>query len=120
MDSEIPVLLEVGTVHGRVRLQGRDSSLGSYVEIGGRIAFADRQGNYVAQQPTENFDLTISAPGYLSVTFRNLVPEPEGVLVIPTVTLPFGDGDGNGVVDIYDIALAAMNFGESAGTATLP
>ena len=120
LDSEIPVLLEAGTVHGRVRLQGRDSSLGSYVEIGDRIAFADRQGSFVAQQPTDNFDLTISAPGYLSVTFRNLVPEPEGVLVIPTVTLPFGDGDGNGVVDIYDIALAAMNFGESAGTATLP
>ena len=37
------------------------------------------------------------------------------MLVIPTVTLPFGDGDGNGVVDIYDIALAAMNFGENAG-----
>ena len=120
LDSPILLLAEAGTISGHIRLQGRDNSLGSYVDTGGEITFADRQGNFVAQQPTESFDLTIAAPGYLSVTFRNIAPDPEGVLMVPPVTLPFGDGDGNGVVDIYDIALAATNFGENAETATIP
>ena len=101
-------------------MQGRANSLGSYVDIGGEITFADRRGYFEIQLPPGNFDLTASAPGYLSMTIRNIAPHPEGVLVIPTVTLPFGDGNGDGMIDIYDIALAAMNFGENAETTTLP
>ena len=110
MDSQ--VALDSGTIRGRIRLQGRTSSLGSYVEVGNQVTFADGRGYFEIQRASGAFDLAIRAPGHLSETVRNVELAAGEVIVISTVTLPFGDGDGNGVVDIFDISMAALNFGE--------
>ena len=41
-------------------------------------------------------------------------------LAIPEVTLLFGDGNGDGIVNIYDLAVAAFNYGESVRTLKAP
>ena len=105
---------ENGTIRGRIKLQGRTSSLGSYVEVGDQITFVDRLGYFLIQRPAGNFDLTASAPGYLSHEIRRISVEPGDTLVLPVVTLPFGDVDGDGVIDIYDLAVAAGNYGQTA------
>ena len=104
---------ETGTIRGRVKLEGRNSSLGSYLEIGSQVIFADRRGYFVIQRPAGNFDLAIKAPGYLALEMYNLNVEAGEVLVVPAVTLSFGDADGNGVIDIYDLTVAAGNYGQT-------
>ena len=111
----IPVdLAETGTIRGRIKLQGRTSSLGSYVEIGGQVTFADRQGYFEIQRTAGNFDLTARAPGYLSHEVIGISIEPGETVMVPVVTLPFGDADGDGVIDIYDLTVAARNYGRTA------
>lgn len=114
IDTQAVALAETGTIQGRVELQGRTSSLGSYVEVGGQVTFADRQGYFQIQRPAGNFDLIVSAPGYLSHVIHDIRLEPEDILVMPEVTLLFGDADGDGVIDIYDLSVAAGNYGRTA------
>ena len=109
-----------GTIRGRIMLQGRSSSLGSYVEIGGEITFADRGGYFLVQRPQGSFSLTASAPGYLSVTIPNLSLEPGETLALSPVRLRFGDADGNGVIDILDLTVAALNHGQVSETTSRP
>ncbi len=104
---------ETVTIRGRIKLEGRESSLGSYVEVDGQVTFADRQGRFLIQRPAGSFDLAIKAAGYLSVDMYNLNVETGEALVVPVVTLPFGDADGNGVIDIYDLTVAAGNYGQT-------
>jgi len=105
---------EPGTIRGRIKLEGRTSSLGSYVEVGRQATFADQQGHFLIQRPAGNFDLSIKAPGYLSLEIYNLNVDKGEELVVPVVTLPFGDADGNGVIDIYDLTVAAGNYSRTA------
>ncbi len=107
-------ITETGTIRGRIKLQGRISSLGSYVEIGGQVTFVDRHGYFLIERPAGSFNLKASAPGYLSHEIRNINVEPGDTLVMPMVTLPFGDADGDGIVDILDLTVAARNFGQTA------
>ncbi len=104
---------ETGAIRGRIKLQGRNTSLGGYIEIGNQVTFVDRQGYFLVERPAGAYGLTASAPGYLSHVIGNITVEPEHVLALPTMTLGFGDADGNGVIDIYDLALAAGNYGNS-------
>jgi len=109
-----------GSVKGTVLLQGSDNNLGAYVEIEGATAFADRNGNYIATVPDGVFDLYIRAPGHLSATIPGIRVESGQTLQIPTVTLPFGDANGDGVVDLYDLTVAARNYGQSATIVAMP
>ena len=120
--TEPPVvaLVETGTIRGRVRLQGRTNSLGSYIEIDRQVTFVDRQGYFLIQRRAGSIDLIIRAPGYLSMAVRNIELEPGDLLVLRTVTLPFGDADGDGVIDIYDLTVAAGNYGRTLSRVSHP
>lgn len=109
-----------GSVRGTVLLQGSENSLGAYVEIEGAVAFADRNGNYVAPVPDGVFDLYVRAPGHLSAIVPGIRVESGQTLQIPTVTLPFGDANGDEVVDLYDLTVAAQNYGQSAIVVSVP
>jgi hypothetical protein len=65
-------------------------------------------------------DITIQAPGHISIIILNAQINPGEVLIIPDLTLPFGDSNGDGKVDILDLSLAANNFGETTQQVTLP
>ena len=103
-------------VKGKVKLQGRDSALGSYVAIGDRMAFVELDGGFEVEAPQRRFDLHLMAPGYLTVTIKNIQLQARRSLTLPQVTLTFGDVNADGVIDIYDLALAAGNFGATART----
>ena len=105
--------LEGAEIRGQVMLQRTRSSLGAYVEVGDEVAFVSREGHFTAAVPTEPFDLRISAPGHLPVVFGGISLGPGQTLTLPPVTLLFGDGDGDNVVDILDLSIAAFNYGES-------
>jgi hypothetical protein len=42
------------------------------------------------------------------------------VLDIPEMTLPFGDANGDGRIDILDLSTAGANFGDVTQSVTLP
>ena len=108
--------VETGTVRGRVRLEGQSHSLGAYVEIGSQVTFVDRHGYFLTQAPIDRFDLHIRAPGFLAVIVPGISVEPGHLAVIPTVTLAFGDADGDGVINLFDLFLVARNYGLSIKT----
>ena len=108
------------TITGRIKLQSVSSSLGSYMTIGDKVTFADRDGRFEASAPTETFDLYIRAPGHIPVIVPDITLDSGESLAIPEVTLLFGDGNGDGIVNIYDLAVAAFNYGESVRTLKAP
>ena len=109
-----------GSVKGRVLLQASENSLGAYVEIEGETAFVDRDGYYVAPVPEGVFDLYLRAPGHLSATVQGVHVESGQTLEIPMVTLPFGDANGDEVVDLYDLTAAARNYGQTTSIVSVP
>lgn len=42
------------------------------------------------------------------------------VLTVPALTLPFGDANGDGRIDILDLSMAAANFSDIIKTMALP
>ena len=105
-----------GTITGRIKLHNDSSSLGAYVSLGDEVTFADRDGRFEAPVPTETLDLYIGAPGHIPVVITGITLDSRESLEIPEVTLLFGDANGDGVVDIYDLAVAAFNYGETIRT----
>lgn len=102
-----------GEVRGQVRLQSRDSSLGGYVQIGREVYFLEAGGTFRASAPSGFQDIYIRAPGYVPVLIPRVNINPGELLTIPELTLPFGDANGDGRVDILDLSIAAGNFGST-------
>ena len=117
--TPITNLDEARTIRGRVKLEGRTLSLGAYVEIGSLITFVDRNGYFIMPVPDQTLDLSIKAPGYVSVAIPNISVGEGQTKVIPTVTLQFGDADGDGIIDLYDLYLVARNFGTRSRIITI-
>ncbi len=109
--GEVGAAPSVGEVKGRALLQERESSLGAYIEIGEEVTFVSREGYFAIQAPAEPFTMSIRAPGYLSKTLRGIVIEPGETLELRDITLDFGDGNGDEVIDIFDVSLVANYFG---------
>ncbi len=100
-----------GAVSGRVLLRERESSLGAYIEIGDRVTFVSREGYFAMQVPAEPFTMNIRAPGHLSVTLGGMAIETGKTLELRDIILDFGDANGDEVIDILDLTVAADNFG---------
>ena len=99
-------------VNGRVKLQGRDDSLGGFLEVDGEVYFVNSNGSFQVDVPRGS-DIHINAPGYISAIVLNVTGNPGEPVTIPRLTLPFGDANGDGRIDIYDLSLAAGNFGDT-------
>lgn len=108
------------TIQGVVHLEGRQSSLGVFLEVGGEIYHADATGAYTIEATGGEVDIMVMAPGHVPVSIPRAQVETGQVLVIPELTLRFGDGNGDGTVDILDISMAAGNFGNSTKELTVP
>ena len=102
-----------GEVRGRVRLQSRDDSWGGYVQVGDEVYFLEADGRFRAAIPSGVQDIYIRAPGYVPVLIPRARINPGELLTIPELTLPFGDANGDGRVDILDLSIAAGNFGDT-------
>ncbi len=99
-------------VKGRVKLQGRDNSLGGFVEVATEVYFVDPDGSFEVEVPPDSA-IYIHAPGYVSTFVPEISATPGGLITLPALTLYFGDANGDGRIDIYDLNLAAGNFGGS-------
>lgn len=107
-------------IRGTIKLQERKSSLGSYVEVGEEVFFTDSSGSYEFMVRGDAREVVLRAPGYVPVVVNNRQLEGGGSVTLPTMTLLFGDSNADGVVDIYDITVAASNFGETTRRLTAP
>lgn len=99
-------------IQGTVHLEGNVSSLGAYVQVGPNSPhFVEHDGSFRFLAPSGTFDILIDAPGYVPVRVPNTQIDPGEVLNLPELTLPFGDANGDGKIDILDLSIAASNFG---------
>ncbi len=111
---------ELGHIRGVIRLEERESSVGAHVIVGGQTFFAKEDGAFDATVPMGNYDLEMRAPGYVSVRITGIRLGIGGEATIPELTLPFGDANGDGRIDILDLSIAAGNFGATAKKYSLP
>ena len=100
-----------GEVRGTVLLDYQSSSLGAYLAAGDLIFFANPDGSFHGMVPAGTLDLEVRAPGFLPVVMPGVSINPGETLTIPQVTLPFGDGDSDGTINIVDFAVVARNYG---------
>lgn len=108
----IPMLLQ-GQVRGVVHLEGQKTSLGGYVAVGAEVHFLEPGGGFSFPWSGGPADIVIKAPGYLSVVVSRAEVAAGAVLTVPELTLPFGDANGDGRIDVLDLSIAAANFGEA-------
>jgi hypothetical protein len=80
------------------------------------VQSADPNGNFNITAPAGSYIIIASAEGHLNA--QGLVTLTGGLpATMPTVTLPAGDIDGNGVIDYMDALTIGMNYGSSTPTA---
>lgn len=109
-----------GEIQGLVHLEGVQSSLGVYVQVRGEVHNVGPGGAFTLLAPDGTFDIVIGAPGYLSMILPDAQIKSGQVLNVPELTLPFGDANGDGRIDILDLSLAAGNFGRTTEELTAP
>ena len=102
---------ELGHIRGVIQLEEQDSSIGAHVIVGGRTFFAQEDGAFDATVPMGDYDMEVRAPGYVPVRVTGIRLGIGGEVNIPEFTLPFGDANGDGRIDILDLSIAAGNFG---------
>ena len=111
---------ELGHIRGVIRLEERESSIGAHAIVGGQTFFAQENGAFAATVPMGNYEMEIRAPGYVSVRITGIRLGFGGEVTIPQLTLPFGDANGDGRIDILDLSIAAGNFGATSKEYSLP
>jgi len=97
---------------GQVHLQARTSYGGVLVAVGGQSITTNADGSFVLlDAPTGNLVVRASAPGFLSA---------EGMLdvaasqtsTLAAITLPGGDINGDGVIQLLDLVALGVAFGQ--------
>ena len=109
-----------GEIRGRVSLQERRNSLGAFLEIDRKIHFVERDGTFRAEVAAGALDIYIRAPGYVPVLVAGVFVEPGNRVNIPALTLPFGDANADGIIDIYDLSISAGNYGRTIQRKSVP
>ena len=115
----IPMVLQ-GKVQGKTHLEGRETSLGGYVAVGKEVHFLAADGGFSFRWGGGPADIWIKAPGYLPVVISQANVASGQVLTVPGLTLPFGDANGDGQIDVLDLSIAAANFGDATVPMPLP
>lgn len=69
--------------------------------------------------PSGSYSVVVSAPGHLSVQIPVVVSDNQGAST-GVITLPAGDMDNNGIIDLQDAALLGANYDQPAPPAPQP
>jgi hypothetical protein len=109
-----------GQLRGLTHLEGRTDSWGIMVQVGEVAHRVERDGRFNLLLPEGTHDISIWAPGYIAVNLPNVEIKSGQVLTVPELTLPFGDANGDGRIDILDLSIAAGNFGATVQELELP
>ena len=109
-----------GQLRGLTRLEGRPNSWGVMVQVGDVAHRVERDGRFNLLLPEGTYDISIWSPGYIAVNLPNVAIQSGQVLTVPELTLPFGDANGDGRIDILDLSMAAGNLGATVQELELP
>ena len=109
-----------GQLRGLTHLEGRPNSEGALVQVGDVAHRVQRDGRFNLLLPEGAYNISIWAPGYVAVNLPNVEIKSGQVLTVPELTLPFGDANGDGRIDIMDLSIAAGNFGATVQELQLP
>ena len=109
-----------GQLRGLTHLQGRPSGWGVLVQVGDVVHPVDGNGKFNLLLPEGFYVVSIWAPGYVAVNLPRVEIVSGQALIVPELTLPFGDANGDGRIDIQDLGMAAGNFGTTVQELELP
>ena len=109
-----------GQLRGLTHLEGRPNSWGVMVQVGDEAHRVERDGRFNPLLPEGTYDISIWSPGHIAVNLPNVEIKSGQVVTVPELTLPFGDANGDGRIDILDLSMAAGNFGATAQELELP
>ncbi len=104
-----------------IHLQGSPAdSTGAFLRVNGQDHFVSAEGMFSIAVDPGSFAIQIRAPGYLPVDIvspsgSSIVLGSGDVLTIPELTMVYGDANGDGVIDVRDLALGGRNFGATPG-----
>ena len=118
-DGQITVIPNP-TVVGLCRLQGRTDYTGCTIEIGGRNATTNAQGQFAVAVLSGEYQATASMQGYLSSSIVVDAGPPEADVELPVVMLRAGDLDNDGRVRINDLAIIGWAYGEQCPSLSDP
>ena len=109
-----------GQLRGLTHLEGRPNSWGVMVQVGDVVHRVEREGRFNLLLPEGTYDISIWSPGYIAVNLPSVEIKSGQLLTVPELTLPFGDANGDGRIDILDLSIAAGNFGATVQELELP
>lgn len=109
-----------GQLRGLTHLEGRPDSRGVMVQVGDVAHRVERDGRFNLLLPEGTYDISIWSPGHIAVNLPNVEINSGQVVTVPELTLPFGDANGDGRIDILDLSMAAGNFGATVQELELP
>ena len=95
-----------GQLRGLTHLEGRPNGLGALVQVGDVAHPVEQDGRFNLLLPEGIYDISIWAPGYIAVNMPNVEIISSQVVNVPELTLPFGDANGDGRIDILDLSMA--------------
>ncbi len=103
-----------------VGIQGMDDSTGTFLIVDGQRHFVDSNGGSSFTVAPGSHQVQIRAPGYLTVDIvsplgSDIVLNAGDLLIIPQLTMVYGDANGDGAIDVRDLAAGAANFGKASG-----
>ena len=117
-EAGLPVEASPMIVRGKVILQRRESNLGAEIFANERkVATTDADGNFSFEIEAGTYVVKVVYPGYLPAT-KSASGYPGDEIDLGEVLLLGGDLDGDGVVDVRDLVLAALNLGQTESTWT--
>ncbi len=106
----------VGTILGKVTLQGRSNHGGVQVHVGGVSATSNHLGQFVLNSvPVGTYEVLATAAGYLDARMQ-VVMTANAVQNLPDVQLRGGDANNDCTVNVFDLVVVAWNYGSSPPT----
>jgi len=105
----------IGSLSGRVLMQGRYTYAGATVSAGGGLfVLTASDGSYtLTDVPAGPVALTVRMPGYLEAARQDVVVVAGTQTTLSEVTLRGGDANGDCMVNLSDLVIVSSNFGGS-------
>jgi beta-lactamase superfamily II metal-dependent hydrolase len=100
------------TLSGRVYLQGRSNHTGVTIRVGGFSALTGADGAFtLVNAPLGAQTVEASRSGFLKVQAANVQLVSGQQAALAAITLPAGDIDGNGEINLFDLVTLAAAYG---------
>ncbi len=112
-DGSIEVVLTLSSLQGRAYLQGRSDHSGVSIRAGSYAGTTGPDAQYALTLPPSTYEVMASKPGYLPSYLSGVNVEPGSPTVLDDVSLVGGDVNQDGIINIFDLVLVGLNFGQA-------